>query len=599
MTRTCILILGLLAIPLWCEAQEAKNASADFHSYVSDPTSNVELPKHVIAPSGQLSIFADYERADASGTPLYVVNRSEQVVNFHAQDGDIYLKLEYQQPDGTWQRAQGHTGSWCAHSYGFRAISPGQHFTLRGYHVRKDTSAKVRYASYGTVEAFSNVGSGFYSQADLEATERDLFSMDGIPSVLIQYLRAPEMENNLLAEGWAYQETRILASLELTRVLGGTSFLKRPIERVITQLSTQPVLAEDDAQIVAALKSLLARPWEQEMDQQNLLNYCYEALNTPDSQPESYGSPRGLSNFLWETLADLDNPVNAVYPKRKLTDPASWKPVLELVSTRILSAPEEDQNHMVRILTRRSSLVDEWLADSVFESFLMSSNELVVSTAASTLSKRGRWKQLVETGEKASAEAQLVILEHLVKGGSEFQRRGFDGYGGFRSPEPESKEALFWQHCMRSQPEKCAQMWQRLFEESDRYHLPYTPYLKKQVLAYLTNVADQSDKEAKEFLIEPSANASSLVEFVTPDTDELPPLFEEGQLDVVPLFNRLLKHKGYRLDASDNKRLFPFRYAAAKSLKKLRKPVPEGILPESGEPSGSAKNEVDPFSQAR
>lgn len=599
MTRTCILILGLLATPLWCEAQEARNASADFHSYVSDPTANVELPKHVIAPSGQLSIFADYERADASGTPLYVVNRSEQEVQFHAQDGDIYLKLEYQRPDGTWQRAQGHISSWCGNSYGYRVLSPGQHFTLQGYHVPKGISAKVRYASYGRVEAFSNVGSGFYSQADLEAAEGDSLSMSGMPSVLIQYLSAPEMENTLVTEGRTYPKTRIVAALELARVLGRTSFLKRPVERVIIQLSAKPALAEDEVQIVAALKSILARPWEQEMDQQNLLNYCYEVLNTPDSQPESYGSPRGLSNLLWETLADLDHPVNAVYPKRKLTDPASWKPVLEMVSTRILSAPEEDQNHMVRILTMRSSLVDEWLADSVFESCLMSSNKLVVSTAAKTLSKRGKWKQLAEIGEKFSAEGQLAVLEHLVKGGVEVPRWRSGGYGGFRSPEPESKEALFWEHCMRSQPKECAEMWRRLAEEYEQYRLPYIPFLEKQVFAYLTKEADQSDQKPQEFRIEPADNASFLVEFLTPSTSELPPLFEEDQLGLVPLFNRLLKHKGYKLDPFSDHRYFPFRDNAVMALIKLRKPVPADLLPPSDKPSDSAKNEVDPFSQAR
>lgn len=599
MTHTCILILGLLATPQWSGAQETRNASLGFHRSVDTPIANVELPKHVVAQEGQLSIFADYERADAAGTPLYVVNRSEAEAKFHSQDGDIYLKLEYQRPDGTWQRAQGHTGSWCGNSYGYRVLSPGQHFTLRGYHVPKGTSAKVRYACYGNVEVFSNVGSGFYSQADLEATEGDSFSMDGMPSVLIQCLRAPEMENTLLREGLAHQKTRIVEALELARVLGGTSFLKKPVERVITQLSAKTALAEDEAQIVSALKSILARPWEQEMDQQNLLNYCYEALNTPDSQPESYGSPSSLSNLLWKTLADLDNPASAVYPKRKLTNPSSWKPVLEMVSTRILSAPEADQNHMVHILTMRSSLVDEWLADPAFESFLMSSNQHVVSTAASILAKRGKWKQLAEVGEKFSARGQLAVLELLLKGGTEVQRWRVSGYGGFRAPEPESKEALFWEHCMRSQPKECAEMWRRLAEEYRQYHLPYIPFLEKQVFAYLAKEADQNDQKAQEFRIESSDDASFLVEFLTPSTSELPPLFEEDQLGIVPLFNRLLKHKGYKLDPFSDHRYFPFRNEAIKALIKLRKPVPADLLPPNDKPSDSAKNEVSPFYQAQ
>src|SRR5258708_1073165 len=75
-------------------AQEEKNPSALFRGHVGAPIPNASLPRHIPAPQGVLTLFADYPAAGQLGIPLYLVNRTSSAVSFPAQDGDIYLKLE-------------------------------------------------------------------------------------------------------------------------------------------------------------------------------------------------------------------------------------------------------------------------------------------------------------------------------------------------------------------------------------------------------------------------------------------------------------------------------------------------------------------------
>lgn len=70
------------------------------------------LPAHVKAPAGKLTLFADYKAARRGRVPLYLVNRTGKKLEFEAQDGALYVKLQAKEKDGTWARAQGHAFSW-------------------------------------------------------------------------------------------------------------------------------------------------------------------------------------------------------------------------------------------------------------------------------------------------------------------------------------------------------------------------------------------------------------------------------------------------------------------------------------------------------
>ncbi len=43
-----------------------------------------------------LALIADYEHPSKGTIPVYLVNRSGEDISLSSQDGDVYLKLEYQ-----------------------------------------------------------------------------------------------------------------------------------------------------------------------------------------------------------------------------------------------------------------------------------------------------------------------------------------------------------------------------------------------------------------------------------------------------------------------------------------------------------------------
>ncbi len=74
-----------------------------------------ELPEGVKSVSGKVTVFADFRRPHKAGSiPLYIINRTDKVLELPYQDGDVYLKLETKgkAEDGKWKRVQPHAYSW-------------------------------------------------------------------------------------------------------------------------------------------------------------------------------------------------------------------------------------------------------------------------------------------------------------------------------------------------------------------------------------------------------------------------------------------------------------------------------------------------------
>lgn len=107
------------------------------------------LPEHVVAPDGQLSLFADYDDVGGDRVALYLVNRTDKRIGFFAQDNDVYVKLEALNEAGEWERAQVHRSSWCGNSY-FRkpSLRPDEFFRFGGYHPQEGERRTVRYRLY-------------------------------------------------------------------------------------------------------------------------------------------------------------------------------------------------------------------------------------------------------------------------------------------------------------------------------------------------------------------------------------------------------------------------------------------------------------------
>ncbi|GAA5136695.1 hypothetical protein GCM10023213_12150 [Prosthecobacter algae] len=590
MIRLFFLVLGLLSPQLWGQSRnEEPNASASFHGGVGNPIPNVELPKQVVAAEGELTLYADFSQTSEKANLLFLVNRSEASVTFESQDGDIYIKLEHELPDGRWQRAQAHQSSWCGNSYGVRVLPPGQHFKLSGYRAQKGHSARVRYACYGSVEVISNTGKGLYAPADVEAANKDGITWRGTPQELYRHLDLDTLNSDHPDE--VFRQELGIASLELLRVLGGpgTQSPKRKAEEWVARQSAKQSLTDDESKALASIKAVLARPWMEEMDWERLLNHCFQALIKPPSEPSIFGSPESIPHLLWQAMAALAEPARTGYALPKPVSNASLKPVLEMAANRLMTAPEAEQEAMLRILTAQAPLADECLGDAIFESYLASSNKAVVRAGAQALSRRSRWQKLVEQAWKLSSDSQIIVLNALLRAEEAENRRGMDGHGGLRDPDRETDEGLFWKHCLRTCPVQCAVIWQQLSTRSA--YLPYLPYLKQQLLPVIKAKADERDQKTDEFEMKSDDSIGIILSLLAPPADNFK-LLEEGisQADLITQLNRLLKHPGYVKQRGFNhsggssveyeRRHFLIRDEASQALKRLQQSVPENLVTE-------------------
>jgi len=214
--RFCSIMLGVVAV--FC----AVSVGQDRLKYIELPkTKNAgpplpgsSLPEHIIAPEGELTLFADYGDAPTSPVVLYLVNRTPHRIAFSAQDSDIYVKLEAETETERWERAQPHRHSGCGNSYMvFPILAPGQYFRFSGYLPSDGELRNVRYRLYRE-EAFvvddktdatdlflhekefdkyplqlvSNAGMGRIRAEDVEESRRDGFALGMGPFEVVRDL---------------------------------------------------------------------------------------------------------------------------------------------------------------------------------------------------------------------------------------------------------------------------------------------------------------------------------------------------------------------------------------------------------------------------
>ena len=157
----------------------ALSAVAAEAATISSQSSNLFLPGHVQAEEERISLYADFDAIRADGrVPVYVVNRTGKAVKLNSQDGDIYLKLEYRDADGNWQRAQSHSYSFCGNSYFERELRPDHHVVAFGYQPINGRRETIRYRLYSQdFDAWSNVGDGVVADGDIQNAASDSMSI--------------------------------------------------------------------------------------------------------------------------------------------------------------------------------------------------------------------------------------------------------------------------------------------------------------------------------------------------------------------------------------------------------------------------------------
>jgi len=546
-------------------------------------TPNVELPRNVVAPDNQLTLFADYADKNSEGIRLYLINRTTKPISLDSQDGDIYVKLERRLPDGTWERAQPHESSTCGNSYFDLSLPPDQHFSFRGYAPDSGEKAHVRYAGYGGVEIVSNEGEGFVLPAAIEMARRDALGSAVLDSIELDL--EPERYNR---ENPTTSPESIVAALRLLRVSGANPHYQEAAAEFAKAWETDPKATEQEKQAARAIRQILADPWPKKRDLNAVFERCLEALRSPKANKGQFGAIEANSWLVWRALQDLAG-------KKQFHSPAKWKPLVDFC----LAHPTPDNIQGIISLSAYPHIGDELLPTLFFETHIFDfpiydepgfhASDFVwpgASTCVEVLRRRGEISKLVELGWKLPPKRQIKILQSLARD----QGQAFD-YGRENTRQPDSEtERLFWKYCLKTQPLQTANALRTvIYNRLDRGETnPFGAFIHRSLRDYLEAEVEKAAKKPGEFSLgEDGMNLRLLVDFVAGWNDK----------DDTPLLQKLLAFNGYESSSVrvyDDKRRaqiyrFGVRGAASQALAKRGQTVPKDLTLEKEVPMPAEK----------
>ncbi len=526
--------------------------STEFKVRVRQPIPNVELPSHVVAQENALTFFADFDHADENGVPLYLVNRTDRVLNLDSQDHDPYVKLEYRDDTGRWIRAQVHLSSWCGNSYYHVALPSGQHYRFFGYKAKDGAPVTVRYRSVANSELVSNSGAGFINALDLAAAAVDDLAAASVPktlrSVLDISLFGSSMDQNTPAQH--------VAALNLLSHYHDNAYYRRQAKRYQEKLHGK-------AAEVEMIGSLLARPWPVEPDRMGLLNHIEAVISGKQT-----ATPMDDKGMALRVVADL------VSENQGMVDLSSSKNDENEVVRRIFEQMGESLIHgngreadAVAEMLAVAKVTDEFVETDKLRGWLEHANGKVVEASALALSRRGDWQFLAEKGFHLNPAAQILILKALATGRDSSQRVS-------RNPE-DAKEVGFWKHCATEQPIEKVSALQYIGSGGWGHH-SFNMILHDPLRGYLEKEADLADKDPQ---------AVSNVEHGYPVAQVLRFVAVWQRKEDIPLFRRFLKHPGFQTAISYESsgrryevRRFRVREDAKHTLNEMGVSVPDDLV---------------------
>lgn len=169
-------IAALIASVTFCFVAHADEQP--LHTSLGTGRPIAELPAHVRAAEGKLSLFADFEDVRGENIVLYLVNKTGKRHEMNAQDRDIYVKLEAKVMQNLWERAQTHTYSWCGNSYFPVVVAPKSFHVFLGHYPSEGEPRDVRYVSYKNEHLVSNIGRGRVRPAEMKQAKYDRMAIE-------------------------------------------------------------------------------------------------------------------------------------------------------------------------------------------------------------------------------------------------------------------------------------------------------------------------------------------------------------------------------------------------------------------------------------
>jgi hypothetical protein len=394
--------------------------SARFHVNVGQPLPNVELSAGIPAPDGELTLYADFERAGENGVPVFIVNRTAKPVELHSQDHDPYLKLEYLDGKKGWKRAQVNISSGCGNSYYQVTLPPGQHFRFSGYRAEKGETTTVRYRS--TSNLVSNLGQGLVNAADIQASEHDHLAVYSVPAGLGEIL----CHTQPYRQGEPVTAGKYATALGLMAGYHDSSYYRREARRFLDAVAPD----HEDAE---RINSILASQWPAERDPLGLFNL---ALTDADGLKE-------FPELRWSVVRDL-----LVDPDGGRTGP-EWRTSIQKACAMLPAALTSSNDAEVQAAAAILAIpiaTEEFVTTADLRGWLEHGKSAVMMAAANALSRRREWRWLAIQGKDMGQDARLTILAAMASGGLSDPMRPRD---------PDSfEEKSFWSHCAIDYPKE-------------------------------------------------------------------------------------------------------------------------------------------------
>jgi hypothetical protein len=418
------------------------NPSAKFRCAARDPLPITDLPKQMRAAEGKLTLWADYDSADQTSVPLYLVNRTGKEISLHSQDHDLGIKLEFKKEGGEWTRAQSHIFSDCGNSY-YPVKLPADHFfELRGYRAAQGKQYPVRYAfSNNGSKLNSNTGEGLVSPEDLSTVERDGLTLQKIPYPIYDAIDSYS-HGHATPAGLG----ECMAVLPILPLFERNEALLDKVRALRESLTKGPDTAEV-AEAIQAIDKVLSHEWPSDSSAfAPITQLCFQSvLDVPETRE---GRSKIPEHIAWRILANEASNYQRLGSKGNPEDLKVWQPVLAKAEQTLQepgTAPLKKGPAQTILVT--GALVEALVPDTTVIGWLKSPHKELQRPGAAALVRRGKIPELLQLAWGLAPEAQISVLGVLPS----MQRAAPTAERNLPLP-PSEEERRFWTHCFSTHP---------------------------------------------------------------------------------------------------------------------------------------------------
>jgi hypothetical protein len=399
------LLLGLASCKRPTQVTQAESSPVNAQSARPSfaPIANAELPSHIKPTVGAATLVADFEHPEREGIPLYYINGKQSDQPLAHQDGDFYIKLEYQDEDGKWKRAQEHYYSDCGNSYGGSTVPPGMHWRFRGYKPRDGKTVKVRYKMYSAPWIVSNEGTGVVSMKDLESAAKDRMGVRFLPSV------CEDAFNDRVKE---WTPSQRVSALELLQFFGKATNVREKAKALADAWSQAVNSTAEQKKSAEDIHRLLSKPEPEDQSLDRLVHECWKRIN----RQSSVANEPLAAWLVCEQLSRRFFREGREGPPESgmLSDLGTWD-ALTRHAARLHPSADESTQRIIEELLESDFLVDSFLKREDLVK-LLNTTEKATYIASCAFVRRDESEWLAEQAIGFRAELKPKVVLALVSG---------------------------------------------------------------------------------------------------------------------------------------------------------------------------------------